>query len=93
MIVDNVCIHHANLLESFLGKNNQRLTLIFLLPYSPNVNLLERIWKSLKESVISNCFHALQKEIKTSVLSFLEHFSQCPEKVLQRLGTEQLLKY
>ncbi|PGH77382.1 integrase [Bacillus thuringiensis] len=54
---------------------------------------MERIWKVLKESVISNRFHASQKEIKTSVISFLEYLSQFPEKVLQRLGTEQLLKY
>ena len=93
MILDNARIHHAKLLKSFLRKNSQRLTLIFLPPYSPNLNLLERIWKALKESVISNHFHASQKEIKTSVLSFLEHLSQFPEKVLQRLGTEQLLKH
>ncbi|PEZ26811.1 integrase [Bacillus thuringiensis] len=54
---------------------------------------MERIWKALKENVISNRFHASQKEIKTSVLSFLAHLSQFPEKVIQRLGTEQLLKH
>ncbi|EJP81956.1 hypothetical protein IKC_06473, partial [Bacillus cereus VD184] len=26
-------------------------------------------------------------------VSFLEYIAQCPEKVLQRLGVEQLLKY
>ncbi|QIW21926.1 transposase [Bacillus thuringiensis serovar andalousiensis] len=44
----------------------------FLPPYSPNLNLLERIWewKWLKESVISNRFHASQEEIRVSVVSF-----------------------
>ncbi|EOQ10131.1 hypothetical protein IKC_05757 [Bacillus cereus VD184] len=51
--------------------------------YSPNLNLLERIWKWLKESVISNRFHASQEEIRASVVSFLEYIAQCPEKVLQ----------
>ncbi|MGE7331652.1 hypothetical protein ACQKJ7_29650, partial [Bacillus thuringiensis] len=60
---------------------------------SPNLNLLERIWKALKENVISNRFHASQKEIKISVLSFLTHLAQFPAKVIQRLGTEQLLKH
>ncbi|WP_103574449.1 hypothetical protein, partial [Bacillus thuringiensis] len=50
-------------------------------------------FKLCNTTVISNRFHASQKEIKTSVLSFLEHLFQFPEKVLQRLGTEQLLKY
>ncbi|RVU63200.1 hypothetical protein BM74_16480 [Bacillus thuringiensis] len=44
-------------------------------------------------SAISNRFHASQEEIRTSVVSFLEYIAQCPEKVLQRLGVEQLLKY
>ncbi|PEN79864.1 integrase [Bacillus cereus] len=51
------------------------------------------MWKWLKENVISNCFHVSQEEIHTSVVSFLEYIVQCPEKVLQRLGVEQLLKY
>ncbi|WP_257144139.1 transposase [Bacillus wiedmannii] len=89
----NARVHHAKLLKPFLKKNTQRLTLVFLPSYSPNLNLLERIWKALKESVISNRFHASQKEMTTSVLSFLEHLFQFPEKVFQRLETEQLLKY
>jgi transposase len=93
MVLDNARIHHAKLLKPFLRKNSQRLTLIFLPPYSPNLNLLERIWKWLKESVISNRFHSSKEEIRASVVSFLEYIAQCPEKVLQRLGVEQLLKY
>ena len=69
MILDNARIHHAKLLKPFLRKNSQRLSLI-LPPYSPNLNLLERIWKCLKESVISNRFHASQEEIRASVVSF-----------------------
>ncbi|WP_346426520.1 transposase [Bacillus thuringiensis] len=93
MVLDNARIHHANLLKPFLRQNSQRLTLIFLPPYSPNLNLLERIWKWLKESVVSNRFHASQEEIRASVVSFLEYIAQCPERVLQGLGAEQLLKY
>ncbi|PEF61888.1 transposase [Bacillus cereus] len=58
------------MLSYLIKKNNQRLTFVFLPPYSPNLNLLERIWKTLKESIIFNRFHASQKEIKTSVFFF-----------------------
>ncbi|TKH19800.1 hypothetical protein FC697_19905 [Bacillus wiedmannii] len=92
-VLNNARINHANLLKPSLRKNNQRLTLIFLPLYSSNLNVLERIWKSLKESVIFNRFHASQKEIKSSVLSVLGHLSQFPDKALQRLGAEQVLKY
>ncbi|OLR25462.1 transposase [Bacillus cereus] len=93
MALDNARIHHAKLLKSFLRKNSQRLPLAFLPPYSPNLNLLERIWKWLKEGVISNHFHASQKEIRAAIVSLLEYIAKWSEKILQRLGEEQLLKH
>jgi transposase len=92
MIVDNARIHHAKMIQPFLKQNEERLTLWFLPPYAPNLNLLERIWKWLKESVIANRFHVSQKEIRTSILSFLEHLASFPEKALQRMGVVQMLK-
>ncbi|PEF60361.1 transposase [Bacillus cereus] len=50
MILDNARIHHTKLVKPFLKKNNQRLTFVFLPPYSPDLNLLERIWKALKKA-------------------------------------------
>ncbi|WP_311395242.1 transposase [Enterococcus faecium] len=32
------------------------MALIFLPPYSPQLNLMEGVWKWLKESVINNVF-------------------------------------
>jgi hypothetical protein len=48
--------------------------------------LVERIWGWLKESVIANRFHANRKELRESIVSFLQHLAQFPEKVLQRIG-------
>ena len=52
MILDNAKIHHAKLLQDFLDKNNDRLELMFLPPYSPNLNKIEELWGWLKDSVI-----------------------------------------
>ncbi|MBZ5748889.1 transposase [Metabacillus rhizolycopersici] len=70
-----------------LKKNEHHLTFLFLPPYSPNLNTVERIilgW--LKGSVIVNRFHATRQEIRKSVFSFMEYLDTCPEKVLQRIG-------
>ena len=56
MILDNAKIHHAKLLQDFLDKNNDRLELMFLPPYSPNLNKIEELWGWLKDSVINNVF-------------------------------------
>lgn len=87
IILDNARIHYAKLLQSFLQDNKQRLTLLFLPPYSPNLNGVERIWGWLKKSVIANRFHATRDDIRTSVLSFLDHLQAYPEKVLRLLGS------
>ncbi len=51
MVLDNARIHHAKLLSSFLQENNYRLELVFLPPYSPELNLVEGLWKWLKADV------------------------------------------
>ncbi|WP_091260828.1 transposase [Aneurinibacillus thermoaerophilus] len=64
MIIDNAHIHHAKLLRPFLKEHHQRLYLLFLPPYSPNLNPIEKLWRWLKDSVISNVFHKNQSEIE-----------------------------
>lgn len=87
MILDNARIHHAKILKPFLEKNEQRLTLLFLPPYSPNLNAVERIWGWLKGSVIANRFHATRKDIRKSIEAFMEYLNAYPKKVLQRIGS------
>jgi len=86
MILDNAKVHHARVLPSFLQEHEEPFTFVFLPPYSPNLNVVERIWGCLEESVISNRFHPTRKELRESIVSFLEYLSQFLEKVLQRIG-------
>ena len=44
MVLDNARIHHAKLIQPFLKENAGRLALIFLPPYSPQLNLMEGVW-------------------------------------------------
>lgn len=87
MILDNARIHHAKLLQPFLKEHEDCLTLLFLPPYSPNLNAVERVWGWLKKSVIANRFHATREDIRKSVLSFLEHLHEYPEKVIRLIGS------
>lgn len=85
MILDNARIHHAKLLQPFLKENEDCLQLMFLPPYSPNLNLIEGLWKWLKEKVIYNVFYKTVPEIRKNVNAFLETLSAEPETVIQRL--------
>lgn len=45
MILDNARIHHAKLLQPVLEENT-RLSFVFLPPYSPQLNIVEGLWKA-----------------------------------------------
>jgi len=53
LVLDNARYHHAVLLKPWLEKNRSRISLLFLPPYSPQLNPIERIWKLVRR----NCTH------------------------------------
>ncbi len=84
MILDNARIHHAKLLEPFLKEMEGRLKFVFLPPYSPQLNVVEGLWKWLKSDVINNVFyHTYVSEIRKNVHAFMENIN--PMKVIDRL--------
>ena len=85
IILDNAKIHHAKLLEEFLEKNKNRLELVFLPPYSPNLNKIEELWGWLKDSVINNVFFHSHEEIQKAVIKFIDWITKVPQMVIDRL--------
>lgn len=85
MILDNARIHHAKLLQPFLEELNGRLRLIFLPPYSPQLNIVEGLWKWLKSDIINNVFYHTVKEIRQNVHTFMKQIMINPMKIIDRL--------
>ncbi|MGG1619407.1 IS630 family transposase [Paenibacillus sp. NRS-1781] len=85
MVLDNARIHHAKLLEPFLTEMKDRLELVFLPPYSPQLNAVEGLWKWLKSDVINNVFYHTVTEIRTNVQQFMEEIMKVPLTIIDRL--------
>ncbi|GAU78915.1 mobile element protein [Fusibacter sp. 3D3] len=85
MVLDNARIHHAKLLQPFLLENSHRLELMYLPPYSPNLNLIEGLWGWLKEKVINNVFYNKTYEIRKNVSAFLTEIAKHPHIIIDRL--------
>ena len=85
MILDNARIHHAKLLQGFLEENKERLELVFLPPYSPNLNKIEELWGWMKDSVINNVFFHSRQEIRAAVQKFINWVNSVPQKTVDRL--------
>ncbi len=84
MILDNDRIHHAKLIQPFL-KDNPRLELVFLPPYSPNLNPIERLWHWLKDTCINNVFYSDSAQIRESVDTFIDWVNTIHQTAIDRL--------
>ena len=54
VITDNARYHHAVLLTDWLRAHRASLELLFLPPYSPELNPIERVWKLLRRLCTHN---------------------------------------
>ncbi|WP_152333121.1 transposase [Geobacillus sp. C56-T3] len=59
---------------------------LYLPPYSPQLNPIERLWKWRKDPVMANVFHKERNDIMRAFDRFTAYIHEHPEKVLQRLG-------
>ncbi|WP_025682277.1 IS630 family transposase [Paenibacillus maysiensis] len=85
MILDNARIHHADLIQPFLTANQAKLTLVYLPPYSPNLNMIEELWGWLKSSVIHNVFFDSVQKIRKAVQGFIRLINETPAATVERL--------
>lgn len=85
MILDNARIHHAKLIQPFLNDNKLRLELMFLPPYSPELNLIEGLWGWIKSNIINNRFFSSIAVVKTAVNKFIDKINEVPQNTIDRL--------
>ncbi|MDR1383816.1 MAG: IS630 family transposase [Planctomycetaceae bacterium] len=72
MIMDNASYCHSKDVEAHrqqLGK----IEFIFLPPYSPNLNLIERLWKFFKKNITYNKFRETFADFKQACHDFFEN--------------------
>jgi transposase len=85
MILDNARIHHAKLVQPFLNKMKDRIELMYLPPYSPDLNLIEGLWGWLKSSVINNVFFSTLSKVRSAVQKFIRCINKVPMQIIDRL--------
>ena len=53
--------------------NQQRIVLQYLPPYSPNLNLIERLWKIMRKKVINNIYYEKYEDFVKAIDSFYKN--------------------
>ena len=72
-------------LKLFLDEMKDRIELMFLPLYNPNLNLLEGLWGWLKSSVINNVFFKNIFEVRKSVQNFIKCVNKFSTESINRL--------
>ena len=86
IIVDNARYYRSRLLKKYI--QGTKIKLLFLPPYSPNLNLIERYGKFFKKKVLNNRYYKTFEEFKWACESFFRKRKKyLPE--LQTLLTEK----
>ena len=84
VVLDNARYHHAVLLAPFLRRHAQRLRLLFLPPYSPQLAPIERVWKLTRRLATHNRYFATLPEVLLAINACFDRWRH-PNQVLRRL--------
>ncbi len=79
VISDNAMYYKNKELNEWLKDN--KIVQIFLPPYSPNLNIIERLWKFLKNEVINSTFYRTFDEFKKGISDFFNNIESYEPKL------------
>ena len=92
IILDNARYQRAYEVQDYAKEIN--IELVFLPPYSPNLSLVERIWKFFKKNVLENNYYEKFNEFVSAVKYFFANFDNYREKVSKLIHSRfQIIKY
>ena len=63
VVLDNAAIHRAKAVSAFV-ETQERLSLVYLPPYSPELNPIEKVWAYVKRNVLGNFCARTTKELR-----------------------------
>lgn len=83
IISDNARYYKNNALKEWLM--DKPIVQIFLPPYSPNLNIIERLWKFMRKKVINTNFYRTKERFKTAILDFFTHIADYKQELVTLL--------
>jgi transposase len=93
IFLDNATYFKAEVVSEWL-KDNPTFQVEFLPPYAPNLNLIERFWRFVKEHLVRNTYYEKYKTFRAKTFQFLNHIEK-HENELRTLMVEkfEIIKY
>ena len=87
MITDNASYYHSESVKEYLATS--KVEFVYLPPYSPNLNLIERLWKFFHKEVLYNSYYEHFIEFKEAAFMFFKNL-KIYKKELRSLLSEKV---
>ncbi len=84
LVMDNASCHHSRMVTEFVESTGGAIRLVFLPPYTPQLNPIEMQWGMLKRLLSGRYFQSVEK-LKETVASLVESGEMKPVKLMSYL--------
>ncbi len=81
VVLDNASYNRSAAVKVYLSSEACRVRLVFLPPYSPNLNLIERLWWLLKKTTLWNEYYPTFAGFKAAIDGFFRNLGSYREQL------------
>jgi hypothetical protein len=75
LFLDNAKYFKAEVVSKWL-ENHPKLQIEYLPAYAPNLNLIERFWRFVKDKLVKNTYYEKYKTFRAKAFQFLNHVDE-----------------
>ena len=75
VVLDNASYNHSKQIKAYLSQDGCRITLVYLPPYAPNLNLIERLWCLMKKKALWNQHYPCLADFKAAINRFFDNIA------------------
>lgn len=76
LVLDNAAPHRSKIVKDFIKEHNKRIELLYLPPYSPDLQPAELIWREMRKERIHNRYFPCKQEMLETIEDFLKLYSK-----------------
>ena len=87
VILDNATYHRSQEVKE-VEQESARLKLVYLPPYSPELNLIERVWKFFKKKVLYNKYYEDLQAFRQAAIQFFSNIADHENELRAILGND-----
>jgi transposase len=92
LVLDNASYHTAKAVRQYLAEISSSFEVIWLSPYSPELNEIERIWKYVKGASLANYDFGNTKNLRQAIHEVFQQLNREPQNDLNLRYRDPLSK-